>query len=263
MLREKVVWITGASSGIGEALALAYAEVGARLILSARRGEVLEEVKRRCGRSEQDVMILPLDLEKAEEMPSKVEQALGRFGQVDLLINNGGISQRALIKDTSLAVDRRIMEINYFGTIALTKALLPSMIARRCGHIAMVTSLVGKFGTPLRSSYAASKHALHGFCDALRAETWQDGIAVTVICPGYIKTAVSVNALVGDGSSQGTMDQAQANGMPAEVCAQKILRALAKKKEEVYIGGREVMGVYLKRFVPALFSRILRKTKVT
>ncbi|MCB9637366.1 MAG: SDR family oxidoreductase [Myxococcales bacterium] len=263
MSKEKVVWITGASSGIGEALAYAYAATGARLILSARRGEVLEDVKKRCSRADEDIAILALDLEKSAEMPEKVKQALQFFGYVDILINNGGISQRALIQDTDLSVDRRIMEINYFGTVALTKALLPSMIARRTGQIAMVTSLTGKFGTPLRSSYAASKHALHGFCDALRAEMWKDGISVTVICPGYIKTSVSINALTGDGSSQGTMDQAQANGMSAEVCAQKIVHALQKKKEEVYIGGREVMGVYLKRFFPTLFSRILRKAKVT
>ena len=257
-----VVWITGASSGIGEALAYAWAARGAKLILSARRAEVLERVKARCQRKDEDILLLPLDLAESETMEAKVKEALGYFGKVDILVHNGGISQRSLVKETALSVDRRIMEVNFFGTVALTKALLPSMLAGQRGRFVVVTSLVGKFGTPYRSAYAASKHALHGFFDSLRAELWQEGIRVTLICPGFIKTEVSINALQGDGSALNQMDDAQAKGMSAEACAKAILRAVDRDAEERYIGGREVMGVYLKRFFPRLFSRILRKARV-
>jgi short-subunit dehydrogenase len=154
------------------------------------------------------------------------------------------------------------MEVNFFGTVALTKALLPHFIAQKSGHFGVITSLVGKFGSPYRSAYAASKHALHGFFDSLRAEQFTDNIAVTMICPGFIRTQISVNAITGDGSTLNEMDDAQANGMSAETCAEQIYTALRKRKEEVYIGGKEVLAVYLKRFSPALFSKILRKAKV-
>jgi len=155
-----------------------------------------------------------------------------------------------------------LMEVNYFGTVALTKAVLPYFIQNKKGHFAVVTSLVGKFGSPYRSSYAGAKHALHGFFDTLRAEHHQDNIAVTLICPGFIHTQVSVNAVTGDGSPLGEMDQAQAQGMSAETCADQLYRALLRKKDEVYIGGKETWAVYLKRFFPGLFSRILRNANV-
>ncbi|MBI2379867.1 MAG: SDR family oxidoreductase [Gammaproteobacteria bacterium] len=258
---DQVVWLTGASSGIGEALAYALSRRGARLILSARRAEELERVRRLCDNPDWH-WVMPLDLEHSEEFPAKVKAAEEHFGRIDLLINNGGISQRARAQDTALAVDRRIMEINYFGTIALTKAVLPGMLARRAGHIATVTSLVGHFGTPLRSGYAASKHALHGFFDSLRAELWEQGVGVSLICPGFIHTNLSYAAVLGDGSPQSTMDDAQAHGYPATLCAEDILTGLAKGKEEFSVGGRERLGVYLKRFFPGLFSKMIRKAKV-
>lgn len=262
-MKNQVIWITGASSGIGEALAYALAREGAKLILSARREEELMRVKKACGNAENEIFILPLDLEKSAEMPEKVQKAIAFFGKIDVLINNGGISQRSLAKDTDLEVDRRIMEIDYFGTVALSKALLPHFLAQKAGKFVVITSLVGKFGTPFRSAYAAAKHALHGFFDALRAESWRENVKVLMVCPGFIKTQVSVNALLGSGVKQGTMDDAQANGMSAETCAKKIVKAIIQNKEEVYIGGTEVYGVYLKRFFPAIFSKVLRKAKVT
>jgi short-subunit dehydrogenase len=195
-------------------------------------------------------------------LPEKAATAIALFGGLDLLLHNGGISQRSLIKETQLEVDRRLMEVNYFGTVALTKAVLPYFIQNKKGHFGVVTSLVGKFGSPYRSSYAGAKHALHGFFDTLRAEHYQDNIAVTLICPGFIHTQVSVNAVTGDGSPLGEMDQAQAQGMSAEACADQLFRALLRKKEEVYIGGKETWAVYLKRFFPGIFSRILRKANV-
>lgn len=257
-----VVWITGASSGIGEALAYAYSKKGARLVLSSRDEARLSEVRRRCEEPGRH-LVVPLDLRDAPCIGAGCAKVLEHMGHVDILINNGGISQRSLVLETPLDVDRMIMETNFFGTVALTKAVLPSMAQRRSGRIVVISSLVGRFGTPLRSAYSASKHALHGFFESLRAEVWGLGIGVTLVCPGFIRTNISVNALTRDGSPQGTMDEAQANGMPPDACARKIIAAVEKGKPEVYIGGKELMGVYIKRFAPGLFDRIIRKTRVT
>lgn len=262
-LANKVIWLTGASSGIGEALAYALAKKGVKLILSARRKEELERVKGNCSREAQpNVRILPLDLAQSSTLQLSTEAAIQLFGHVDILINNGGISQRSFVNDTSLDVYRKLMEVNYFGAIALTKYLLPHFIKRQQGHFVVVSSLTGKFGTPFRSGYAASKHALHGFYDALRAEHFKDNIAVTMICPGFIRTRLTYSALTGDGSPLDKMDEAQYKGKPAEWCAKKIITAIETEKQEVYIGGRETMGVYIKRFFPSLFSRIIRKVAV-
>ena len=260
-MNQPVTWITGASSGIGEALAKNLVHNGYRVILSARRKDELERVKSECPNPEA-VRILVLDLAENSNFESKVEEAITFYGQIDLMVHNGGISQRSLIKDTRLEVDRQLMEVNFFGTVALTKAILPHFIQRKSGHFVVITSLVGKFASPFRSSYAASKHALHGFFDTLRAEHFRDNIAVTMVCPGFIKTQVSLNALTEDGSPLGSMDEAQANGMSPETFAKKLFKAIHKKKEEVYIGGKETLAVYLKRFLPGVFSKIIQKAKV-
>ncbi len=257
----KVAWVTGASSGIGEAIAIELSKKGAKLVISARRKEVLEEVKTKCANPDM-VMVLPLDLTKMDEFDAKVEEVITQFGSIDLLFNNGGISQRSMALETPLEVDRKIMEIDYFGTIALTKAVAPQMVKQKSGHIAVTTSLVGKFGSPWRSSYAAAKHALHGFFDSLRTELDPDNVKVTLVCPGFIKTDVSVNALGPDGKPTGEMDNAQANGMSATECAQKIISAVEKEKLETVIGGTERFGVLLKRFMPNLFAKIILKRNV-
>ncbi|HYH46848.1 MAG TPA: SDR family oxidoreductase [Thermoanaerobaculia bacterium] len=258
----KVVWITGASSGIGEALARDLAGRGARLILSARRADRLEEVRAGLPRPD-DHLVLPLDLGQAASLPAAAAEALRRRPHIDVLVHNGGVTQRSLAKDTGLDVDRRLFEVNFFGTVALTKAVLPSMLARRAGHLVVVTSLVGRVGTPMRSSYAAAKHALHGFFDSLRAEVWREGIQVTLVCPGFVRTEVSLHALTADGTPQGTMDRAQQHGMAPEVCAARIVRAVEQGRNEVLIGGRERFAVPLMRFAPNVFHRVVRKARVT
>ncbi|MBN7813582.1 SDR family oxidoreductase [Algoriphagus sp. H41] len=260
-MSKNVIWITGASSGIGEAAAKKFSKEGYRVIISARKEPELERVKSECAHPE-DVLVLPLDLTEIDSFEAKVSQALAQFGQIDVVLHNGGISQRSLIRETGLEIDRKLMEVNFFGTIALTKALLPHFISRKTGHFAVISSLVGKIESPYRSSYAASKHALHGFFDTLRAEHHGDHIAVTMICPGFIRTNVSVNAITADGSALGQMDEAQAKGMSPEECANQIFSAIRGRKEEVYIGGKETMAIYLKRFLPSLFSKIIRKAKV-
>jgi short-subunit dehydrogenase len=265
-LTNKVIWITGASSGIGEALVYELARKGARLVISARRKEELERVKGNCpGIAQLNVRILPLDLSEPSTLRLHTEAAIQLFGHIDILINNGGISQRSLAKDTALDVDRRIMEVDYFGTIAITKYLLPHFLKRKSGHFVTVSSVMGKLGTPYRSGYAAAKHALHGFFDSFRAELWKDSknIYVTMVCPGWINTNLSIAALLGDGSPQNKKDDTHKKGMTPSGFAKKMIGAIEKKKREVYIGGlKEVFAIYMDRYLPGLFSKIVRNAKV-
>lgn len=258
---DQRVWITGASSGIGEALARVLDRRGARLVLSARREDKLQDLRAALTRPD-DHQVLPLDVTDTERAPEHVRAATSR-GPVDVLIHNAGVTQRSRVVDTELSVDRRLMEVNYFGVVALTKAALPAMLERGSGHFVVVSSLVGKISTPLRSGYSASKHALHGFFDALRAETYDRGIRVTMVCPGFIRTSITLHALTGDGSEQGSMDDAQAQGMDPLRCAERIVRAGEREAREVLIGGREVWAVRLHRFLPGLFHRMIRKARVT
>lgn len=260
-LDNKVVWITGASSGIGEGIVKNLASQNVKLILSSRRAEVLEKVKAACPNPD-NMRILTLDLAQPDTLEAKTKEALSFFGRVDIVIHSGGISQRAFAMDTDIEVHRRLMEVNYFSTIIITKALLPSMIENGFGHIVAISSLVGKFGSPYRSGYSASKHALHGYYDSLRAEIWKQGIHVTIATPGFIKTNVSVNALTEHGEKLNSMDQGQENGMSAEECGRQIVRAIVKEKEEVRIGGKETFGILIKRFLPGVFSRMIRKMNV-
>jgi len=262
--KGKVVWITGASSGIGEALALRMAAAGARLILSARREDRLRAVRIRCEERGSKACILPLDLADIQSLPAKVDTAWTLFGGVDILVNNGGIGQRATAMETELAVDEIIMRVNYFGAVALTKAILPKMIGQNGGQIVVISSVLGKFGIQTRSAYAASKHALHGFFDALRCEMViaRYPIGITLICPGWVRTNISREALKGDGTRHGRMDVGQNNGMSPEKFAGKMLNAIRRDREEATIGGREAYAVLWKRLAPDLLRKILPKIKV-
>ncbi len=262
-LENKTIWITGASSGIGKALAIELSKMNNNLILSSRNETSLLAVKNECEHSE-NIKVLPLDLEKYFSLKDSVTEAISLFGNIDILINNGGISQRATALETEIEVDKRLMDINYMGTIALSKGLLPHFIAQNHGHYVVVTSVTGKVATPVRSAYAASKHALHGFFDSLRAEVYKNNIDVTLILPGYIRTQLSYNALVGDGSKQDKMDPATESGLLPNVFAKKMITAIAKKKNEATIGGlKETASVYLKRFFPGLLAKLVRKVNVT
>lgn len=255
-----VVWITGASSGIGEATALAFAREGARLVLSSRRPEELDRVRLACDRPGEH-LIVPLDLARSETFPALVAGVLARCDRVDVLVNNGGTSQRAFAADTRPEVERTLMEVDYFGPVALTKSLLPAMRARRTGQVVVISSVMGYLGTPGRSTYAAAKHALHGYFDSLRAEVWRDGIRVTLVCPGYVRTAISANALGPRGEANGPANARPGRGISVERCARAIIRGVARQREEIYIGGWEVAGIYLQRFTPWLLSRIVRRMK--
>ena len=257
--QNRVVWITGASSGIGEALAEAFHRGGARLILSARREDELRRVQAECG-GEKNTRILPLDMANSQELSAKADGALKMFSGIDILVLNAGISQRALTRNTDEGVYRRLMEVNFFGQEMLARSVLPSMLEKKRGHFVVISSIAGKFGVPLRSGYSASKFALYGFFEALRAEESHNGINVTMVCPGFIRTGISLSALKGDGSKHAVMDPELAAGMPVEECARQILAGVARQKNEICVGAaREKMLVYMKRFFPGVLARMVSR----
>jgi short-subunit dehydrogenase len=260
-MKDRVIWVTGASSGIGEALAYQLNELGAKIILSARREDILIKVKNNCKFPEK-AAVLPLDLIEFNTLENITKKAFSLYGNIDVLINNGGLSQRSLIINTNFEVYQQMIDINYLGTIKLTKHVLPYFIAQKSGHFVTVTSLMGKFSSPYRSGYCGAKHALHGFFDALRMEHEKDNINVSIICPGFIQTNVAKNALTGDGSALQKEDNATENGMSVNKCAKEIITAIKKKRFETYIGGKEKIGIYLKRFFPKLLHKVVMNSKV-
>jgi short-subunit dehydrogenase len=263
MKSSPTVWITGASSGIGKAIAQAWSKRGARLLLSSRREDELHAVREQCAHPERH-RVIPLDLAAPESLHAAVEEATNAHSSIDVLINNGGISQRATAHEADMAVVRRIMEVNFFGAVTLTKALLPHLIEQGHGHIGVVSSVVGKFSTANRTAYAASKHALHGYFDGLRAEVYDQGLRITLICPGYVQTDVTRNALTADGTAYGAVSDSIRNGMDPADCATAIIRALHEERDEIYPGGMETYMVYLKRFLPPhLFNRLIRLVNTT
>ncbi len=258
---NKVIWITGASSGIGEALVIALANTGARLVLSSRRKEELERVSIAANAPQDQILILPMDVTGFDKMSEYSNQVIQHFGRIDILINNAGISSRGLVIDNDLAVYQKVMDTDFFSTVALSKAVLPQMIEQKSGQIVVVSSLMGKFSTPYRSAYCAAKHALHGFYDALRAEVHTHNICVTTICPGFVKTSISFNALNNKGEQRHIQDETNKNGIDPAVFVHGMLKAIAAKKDESYIGGWEVRGIYAKRFLPGLLNKMMRKFK--
>lgn len=257
----KVVWITGASSGIGEALVRAFAHGGSRVIASSNDGARLEQVAESCSAMKGSVTTVAFDLGETAGIEELVGGVIEREGRVDMLLNIGGISQRALIRETPLWLDRRIMEINYFGTIALTKALLPYMISNGGGHMAATSSISGRFGFPLRSAYSASKQALHGFFETLLLEHGRDNIRVSVIIPGRVQTMISLHALTATGAEHGKMDEGQAGGVTAEKAARQILRGLGRNSREILVGSSELLMLKIRKYMPALFFRIAGRIK--
>ena len=255
---DKTVWITGASSGIGEALAKRFSSNGSRLILSARREEELKRVAALCGAA-LSVSTLPLDMSKPDRMGEAAYHALSICGHIDVMVHNAAVGQRAFAADTEYDVDDQLMRTNYLGPVALTKALLPAMRQRRQGQFIVVTSVLGKIALPGRSGYCASKHALHGFFDTLRAELSNDGIGVLLVLPGWVSTNVSLNALTADGTPHGKMDPRTAGGMTPEECAARIVAAAEAGKQEIHpVRIKERFALEVNRLAPALFRRIIR-----
>ena len=311
---EKVIWITGASSGIGEALAIRLSALGARLILTSRNAEALAGVKARCVGS---VVVLPADLstgiftvpesgragfagdgescssgDPSSAYESRVEknefignersnsssdqnlasispatknsisglaqQAISIYGRVDILINNAGIGQRASAEETSEAVLRQILELDFFAPVLLTQALLPHFSANG-GQVVVTGSMAGLMGVPRRTAYAAAKHAVMGYFESLQVEHTIPGFHVTIISPGRVRTSLSLNALRGSGDPHGKMDAAQEKGIPVEVCANKMITAISRKRKHVIIAREERILWYLRKWAPPLYYIVARK----
>jgi dehydrogenase/reductase SDR family protein 7B len=258
-LKDQVVWITGASSGIGAALSRAFAKAGARLVLSARRQDKLEEVAASCNLPDAHLLILPIDLEHSEQAAGWVAQVMKHYGRIDLLINNAGIGQIGYVADMTDAVERRIMEINYFGQVNLTRAVLPHMQQAGSGRIVIVSSILGKFGMAGLAAYAASKHAVAGYFESLRAEIKKDGLTVLIVSPGFIKTDVTKNSLLPDGRVYQKDSPAQEKGMPTDVFAKKFLAAVKSNRKHVYIGRKETLAPTVKWLFPGPFYWLMAK----
>jgi dehydrogenase/reductase SDR family member 7B len=258
MFEDNIWWITGASSGIGEALAVALAERGARLILSGRNVAALEDVAGRCRRDR--CLILPFEATDFAAIPGLADQALAWGGRIDGLVNNAGISQRSLAIDTDFSVYQRIVDVDLLAPIALTQAVLPKMIAGGGGRIVAISSVAGIVGSPLRSGYSAAKFGLIGYHDSLRCETAHLGVQVHVVCPGSIRTNVSRNALNASGSVRGESDAAIENGLPPEVCAARILAGIQSEEREMILAeGLEAHIAALRRSEPdALFDQMAK-----
>lgn len=256
---KKIIWITGASSGIGEALVFQFAKQGAKIILSARNESALQAVAQKANLVPENYLIIPFDLADTSKANDFVQQITQKFGRIDVLINNGGMSQRGDAITTTAETERNLFEINYFAQVALTKAVLPVMVKQQSGQIIVVSSIAGKFGFYLRSSYSAAKHALHGYFESLRLEVEKNNIQVLLVCPGKIKTNISNNAVLADGSKHSKMDESHVDAMTAEECAKKILTAIEKNKQEIFVGGKEILTVYIKRFFPKMLYKILKK----
>lgn len=259
----KIAWITGGSSGIGEALVYEFVKQGATVIISSNDSPGLERVKAACAELSSMVTCAPFDLFDTTGIESLVKDQISKTGRIDYLINIGGISQRARIEETPLWLDRKIFEINYFGTIALTKAVLPYMIKQKSGHIAATSSITGRFGFPLRSAYSASKQALHGFFETLYLENKQNNIRASVIIPGRVRTSISFHALDSEGKEHGKMDEGLANGITPEKAAKTIIRGINRNKREILVGSSELTMLYIRRICPWLFFCIADKIKPT
>lgn len=255
---DRIVWITGASSGIGAALARAFADDGARCVLSARNTQALEETRQSC-RNPGGHLVLPMDVAEFDSHEALVERVYNEVGPVDVLVLNSGVSQRSGVFETRLDVLRRMMDVNFVGAASHARLVGARMAERGSGHIVAVTSVNGRISTPQRSAYSASKHAMHGFFESLRAETADLGVRVTIVCPGYVRTDISRNAVTGDGSPHGVTDATHQRGLDADVFAGRALRAIRRGRAEVHIGSPEVWGIQIFRFAPNLFRRMVRR----
>lgn len=255
-INNKKIWITGASSGIGEALAIECAKLGALLVLSARNEEKLNQLKAQLTNSEKH-HVIPLDLANSEQVTSIVNDYISEHGTVDILVNNGGIAQRGTARETKLSVQRQVMEVNYFGTIAITQAVFPSMTN---GMVVTVSSVAGKIGGKSMSGYSASKHAIIGYMDCLRAEESVNGLHVLTICPGFVQTKISVNAMVADGAQFGKVAGSIKHGIAVDDCAKQIVKAIEQDKEEVVIGkGISYWAPTIARLFPNTFRKMTAK----
>ncbi|RKD88322.1 SDR family oxidoreductase [Mangrovibacterium diazotrophicum] len=256
-MKNKVVIITGASSGIGKALAYEFASKGAKLVLAARRIELLQELKQEITNTE--VVIHPTDVSREDDCKSLIEKAISTFGQIDILINNAGISMRAIFEDVELDVLHKLMDVNFWGTVYCSKYALPHLLKTK-GSLVGIISIAGFVGLPGRTGYAASKFAIRGFLDTVRIENLRNGLHVLVAAPGFTASDVRKSALTAHGNNQGETPRNEEKMMSAEVCAQHIVKAIEKRKRQLILTFLEgKMTVFLGKFCPKILDKLTFK----
>ncbi len=255
-IQNKVVIITGASSGIGKATALEAAFRGARLVLAARRIEALKDVVDQCKSIGAQVIGIVTDVSKEEDCQILIGKAVEQFGQIDILINNAGISMRALFEKTDLSVIRKLMDVNFWGTVYCTKYALPYLIKNK-GSVVGVSSVAGYKGLPGRTGYSASKFAMQGFLDALRVENLKNELHVMVACPGFTASNIRNTALSADGSQQGESPRDESKMMSSEAVAKYLIKAIEKRKRTIVLTTQGKATVFLNKFIPSFFDRML------
>lgn len=261
-LQGKVVWITGASSGIGKAIAYECAAQGAQVVLTARRIDELENVRLGLAQPEQHISVVA-DITDNVQVEAAYQKVLAEKGRIDWLINNAGLSLRALIAETSMETERAIMEVDYFSQVFLTKTVLPTFLQQKSGRIVFISSVAGLLGTQYRASYSAAKGAIHMWANSLRAEVAEQGVHISVIFPGFVKTNVSINALNGEGKPRAIQDEAIENGLSATDFARQTIHSLQRGEEYIVVGGlKEKLGVWVSRISPKLLYKMIRKTTV-
>lgn len=260
-LSQSVCWVTGASSGIGLELARQLVRKGSKVVLTARRADELEALRTEFPQQSDRLAVIPADLTQSERIPALCEQAWQAFGRLDVVVHNAGISQRSLADHTQPEVYRKLMEINYFAPAAITAQLLPRFKAQAKGHFVVISSVAGLFGVPLRTGYAAAKHAVKGHFEALQTELYNSPVGCTLVFPGRINTPISLSALTGSGEPHNKMDAGQLNGIPVEQCAREILRALERRKRRVFIAREEKVLFWFWKWWPALYYKIAANTE--
>lgn len=256
--KDKVVWITGASSGIGKELSYRFSQMGAKLILTSRNESKLNSVNDSLPVSPGSAVVLPIDLEKLEPLDELTDLAWNAFGQIDYFVSNAGVGVRALVTDTDFEIDQKVMNVNYFAPVKITKRLLPYFLSRGEGHIVVISSLSAKYGVPKLAPYSASKHALEGFFESLRTETFDKNIHINMIVPGIIKTEIMINAETGKGGKHGKMGQTYDNAYSARRAAIDIVNAVRKNKESAFVGGTEGITLFINRLSPWAMRRFIR-----
>jgi len=256
---NKVVWITGASSGIGAELAKQLAKQNVKLVLTARRKDALDEVVQECLPHTQHCSVLPADLSETAKWEQITKEAIGVYGHIDVFIHSAGLSQRSAAKDTSMDTIRKIMEVNFFATVAISKYLLPHFMERGSGHLVPISSMAGLMGFPKRTGYAASKHAVKGFFETMQTEMDVPGMNITIISPGRINTPISMSAITASGELHGKMDKDLLNGIPVSECAAKIIRGIEKNKKHVIVARAERFLWWFWWFIPSVYRSIANK----
>ena len=258
-ITNQIIWITGASSGIGKAFANLLSGKGNTLILSSRTQETLLAVKESCSNPKESTFVVPMDLSNPKSIANAYQEVTKTIGIPDFLLNNAGIGQHGKVVDMPEEVERTLMEVNFFGTVTLTKLLLPHFLERGRGRIAVINSIVGKMGMSHLAAYSASKFALQGYFESLRAELYGTGIEIHLIYPGFINTKVTLNSLTSSGKTLNVNSPAQEKGMAPEVLALKAIKKMEGGAQSFMIGKTEIYAVYLKGVFPRLFYALLRK----